>query len=161
MYVFRYCVCLGTEIQLGFYIWSRYESRGIKTFLCFCMSDPEISFNSQYLKLGIVDNTIQIFFFFLAAQYCAACGILVPWPGINLCPLQWKGGVLTTGPPGKSPDFFLDYLSPCLTIFPFYKLASYVVLTFWWESYSHKRSKCIFPESFLFKSINWICSSNI
>ena len=24
--------------------------------------------------------------------------------GLNLCPLQWKRGVLTTGPPGKSPS---------------------------------------------------------
>ena len=25
-----------------------------------------------------------------------------PDQGLNLCPLQWKHGVLTTGPPGKS-----------------------------------------------------------
>ena len=32
----------------------------------------------------------------------AACGILVPWPGIEpASPLE--GGFLTTGPPGKSP----------------------------------------------------------
>ena len=27
---------------------------------------------------------------------------LLPDQGSNLCPLQWKRGVLTTGPPGKS-----------------------------------------------------------
>ena len=34
-----------------------------------------------------------------------ACGISVPWPGIESVPLYWKCGVLATGPPGKSPDF--------------------------------------------------------
>ena len=36
-----------------------------------------------------------------------ACGILVPDKGSNPCPLQWKRGVLTTGPPGKSPENLL------------------------------------------------------
>ena len=31
-----------------------------------------------------------------------ACGILVPWPGIELVSLALKGEVLTTGQPGKS-----------------------------------------------------------
>ena len=33
--------------------------------------------------------------------------------GLNLCPLTWKGGVVTTGPPGKS--WFLHFLS-CLKL---------------------------------------------
>ena len=33
---------------------------------------------------------------------CAARGILVPHQGWNQHPLQWKRGVLTTGPPRKS-----------------------------------------------------------
>ena len=34
-----------------------------------------------------------------------SCGMwdLVPWPGIEPGPLHWEHGVLTTGPPGKSP----------------------------------------------------------
>ena len=40
------------------------------------------------------------FFFFLAIPL--GCRILVLDQGQNLCPLQWKHGVLTTGPPGKS-----------------------------------------------------------
>ena len=39
----------------------------------------------------------------------AAYGISVPWPGIELYPLQWKCRVLATGLPGKScilPTFF-------------------------------------------------------
>ena len=34
---------------------------------------------------------------------CVACGILVPWPGIEQRPWQWKCRVLITGPPGNSP----------------------------------------------------------
>ena len=30
----------------------------------------------------------------------------------NLCPLHWKGGVLTTGPPGKSLDLPI-LMTPC------------------------------------------------
>ena len=32
----------------------------------------------------------------------AACRILIPWPGIEPHPLQWKHGVLITGLPGNS-----------------------------------------------------------
>ena len=39
-----------------------------------------------------------------------ACKILVPNPGSNPCPLQWKCGFSTTGPPGKSLEFlFTDF----------------------------------------------------
>ena len=31
-----------------------------------------------------------------------ACGILAPWPGIELVPPVLESEVLTTGPPGKS-----------------------------------------------------------
>ena len=40
-----------------------------------------------------------------------ACGIF-PDQGLSLCPLEWKLGVLTTGPPGKSLLFFFNQLSP-------------------------------------------------
>ena len=36
----------------------------------------------------------------------AACRILVPRPGIELRPRQWKRWVLTTGPPGNSQTIF-------------------------------------------------------
>ena len=32
-----------------------------------------------------------------------ACGILIPWPGIEPTPSALEGKVLTTGLPGKSP----------------------------------------------------------
>ena len=53
--------------------------------------------------------------FFYAISH--SCGILVPWPGIEPMPLQWKQGLSTTGPPGNSFDgvlrrekFFLEKL---------------------------------------------------
>ena len=44
----------------------------------------------------------------------SACRILVPQPGIEPGPLQWKHGFLTTGPPGKSltGPFSCGRLSP-------------------------------------------------
>ena len=45
-------------------------------------------------------------YMFLTFWLCyEACGILVPDQGWNLHPLHWTHGVLTTGPPGKSPRF--------------------------------------------------------
>ena len=40
------------------------------------------------------------FFFFFGQK---ACGILVPWPGIEPTTPAMEGEVLTTGPPEKSP----------------------------------------------------------
>ena len=47
------------------------------------------------------------------AWYCLFVAVLrstrnFPHQGWNLCPLQWKCGVLTTGPPGKSNIAFLE-----------------------------------------------------
>jgi len=36
-----------------------------------------------------------------------ACGILVPWPGIELMPPALEGKILTTGLPGKSPVVYI------------------------------------------------------
>ena len=46
------------------------------------------------------------FFFFFGRK---ACRILVPGPGIQPAPPALEGGVLTTGPPGKSPLFHSYY----------------------------------------------------
>ena len=42
------------------------------------------------------------------SSYCmglVACGILVPQPGIKPTSPVLEGGFLTTGPPGKSPEY--------------------------------------------------------
>ena len=46
-------------------------------------------------------SILKTFIYFLAKPM--ACGVVVPQPGINLCPLWWKGGVPTPGRPGKYP----------------------------------------------------------
>ena len=56
----------------------------------------------ENLSFYFIKPTDNLFFFFGVVT----CGILVTWPGMNLCPLQWKHGVLTTGPPRKSPDIY-------------------------------------------------------
>lgn len=54
---------------------------------------------------------------------CATCGILFPWPVIELCPLRWKFTVFTTGLPGKS-----QILSTSLFLFLFVTFKFYLFL---------------------------------
>ena len=46
----------------------------------------------------------------VAHELCwfAACGILVPWPGIEPVSPAWEGGFVTPGSPGTSPHHFLS-----------------------------------------------------
>ena len=46
-------------------------------------------------------GTLHSFFFGCAAQHV---GAQFPEQGWNPCPLKWKRGVLTTGPPGRSME---------------------------------------------------------
>ena len=46
---------------------------------------------------------------------CPPCGILVSRPGIKPASPALKGGFLTAGPPGKSPNFF-SYASVLLCV---------------------------------------------
>ena len=50
------------------------------------------TFNIKYFY------NMSLFYSFILA----ACGILVPQPGIEPVPLHWEHGVLTTGPAQKS-----------------------------------------------------------
>ena len=47
-----------------------------------------------------------------------ACGVLASWPGIEPSPSALEGEVLTTGPPGKSPQAF-DWSPLCIPFFGF------------------------------------------
>ena len=47
-----------------------------------------------------------LYMFSFFGGHAASWGILVSQPGIELCPLHWKNGVLTTGPLGKSRKKF-------------------------------------------------------
>ena len=48
-------------------------------------------------------------FFVCFWPWCSACRILVPWPGIELRPWQWKLRVLITGFPGNS-QYYLHFI---------------------------------------------------
>ena len=51
--------------------------------------------------------SVKFGFFFFFWPCPAACGILVPQPGIKPTPPALEAWVLTTGPPGKSPLKFV------------------------------------------------------
>ena len=68
----------------------------------------------------------QLFFFFFLHH--KVCGILVPWPGIEPRSAAVKDWVLTTGPPGKSPDMTAIKKKRCILLTPHVYL-----LTFFWE----------------------------
>ena len=62
--------------------------------------------NMGLMRAGHWTKIWQLFFFWLSHT---TCGISVPRPQEwNLCPLHWKHGVLTTGPPEKSLRLGLD-----------------------------------------------------
>ena len=51
-------------------------------------------------------------------SYLAACGILVPQPGIEPTSPALEGGFLTTGPPAKSPEYcFLTFTFRDVSLF--------------------------------------------
>ena len=56
-----------------------------------------------YFKKLAKDSAQYVFF----PPCCTACWILVPWWRMNLCPWQWKCGVLTTEPPENLLYVFL------------------------------------------------------
>ena len=60
-----------------------------------------------YLEFS--DKTFLIPFFFFFLPRCMACKILIPWPGIEPGPWQWKCRVLITRPLGNSQDVSNDY----------------------------------------------------
>ena len=51
-------------------------------------------------------RSLQFIYLFIW-PYRVACGILVPWPGIEPGPWQWQSRVQTTGPPGNSQELII------------------------------------------------------
>ena len=69
-------------------------------------------FDNEYFVSTIINNTSMSIFIYYYLPGCAACGILVPWLGIELRLQQWKSSrVWTTGLPGNS-----QYISFCVDI---------------------------------------------
>ena len=65
---------------------------------------PTLRHLKQSLRSSTHTWAFSFLFFFFFWLHHSRCRILVPDQGSNPRPLQWKRGVLTTGPPGKSPD---------------------------------------------------------
>ena len=57
----------------------------------------------KIINSGLYDAELK-YISFLATSH--GMRILVPQPGMNLSPLQWKRKALTTGPPGNSRFIF-------------------------------------------------------
>ena len=75
--------------------------------------DNSISPGSVHLypnsKPSCRGNSYKCFlFFFLVKPHLWHEESWFPNQGSNLCPLHWKHGVLTTGPPGKSQKFISE-----------------------------------------------------
>ena len=65
-------------------------------------------FPSFHILSSICLGFLIIFNFYFSWLCHTACRILIPSPGTTVSSLQWKHGVLTTGPPGKSLTFFIN-----------------------------------------------------
>ena len=64
-------------------------------------------------------------FFFGGGLHQEACGILVPWPGVEPGPSAVEGAVLTSGLPGNSPQgtflpakFICSEFAKCAAVIP-------------------------------------------
>ena len=79
-----------------------------------------------------------------------ACGIYFPDQGLNLGPLHWKHGVLTAGPPGKSPLHVLDTNN-----LPTKCIANTFLMTNWiWEA--REKKECRITPRILIWGTEWM-----
>ena len=75
-----------------------------------------VAFSNTFLK------NLFIYFIYLATSDAScgkACGILVPQPGTEPASLALQGGLLTTGPPGKSCMLTFELLKAFQVVFSF------------------------------------------
>ena len=98
------------------------NSRPVYFFKRLFNVDHFIYFFISFFKVFIDSVTSVLCFGFFGPK---ACGMLAPWPGIELVPSALEGKVLTTGLPGKSTTLchLLQYLGTiwclwaCVAIF--------------------------------------------
>ena len=95
----------------------------------------------QFTTVFLLNSSSTFFFFWLCHT---ACGILVPQPGIKPPPLNWKHGVLTTGPPGKSQvfnfyiNFFLTFNSFVSSVISFLNFPKCCLLIYFSLSWNNR-----------------------
>ena len=79
------------------------------TFDVFLLVSMDYFYNeNETCLLHVYLLFFHLCFFFFLLHY-AACRILGPRPGTEPLHPQWKHGILTTGPSGKSPYFFITH----------------------------------------------------
>ena len=85
-------------------------------------------FLDSFPKQAITEfcGVFLLFFFFCHTMWHA--GSQFPNQGSKLGLLQWKLGVLTTGPPGKSPLQSIEQSSLCYTVGPYQLSILYIVV---------------------------------
>ena len=71
-----------------------------------------------------------------------AFGILVPQLGMNPHPLPWKHGVLTTGLPGKSQDYYFFFFNKFIYFWLCWVFVSVRALSLVAASGGHSSSRC-------------------
>ena len=81
-----------------------------------CAYRPFICLNVYLYSLSTLKNIYLFIFFFWPC--CTACGILVPWLGIESMPPAVECGFLTSGPPGMFPPCPL--LNQVICLFYYY-----------------------------------------
>ena len=93
-----------------------------QSLLTLAKSSPSLMTSSIYLFIYLLLLWIILSSLLTLLQYwfCfmfwffghETCGISAPWPQMKPTPLALEGGILTTGPPGKSHYFLLSKTFP-------------------------------------------------
>ena len=86
-----------------------YKHSFLKKYLFIYLATSGLCYVIQDLLLQLMDTLVLIHVISSVAwrfRCSEACGILVPWPGIELKSSELKARVLTTEPPGKSPQIY-------------------------------------------------------
>ena len=79
-------------------LYSLWASHLPSTYMCSSTGKLQMCFLNQF----------WVFFFYLTFwPHCVPCRMLVPWPGIEPMPLQWKHEFITIGPPEMSQEVVL------------------------------------------------------
>jgi len=77
----------------------------------------ELRFKKNFCTFQSSGPFLLFFILFIFWPCQVTCEILVPDQGSNPCPLNWQCGVLTTGPPGKTPRLSLKDILMLLPVF--------------------------------------------
>ena len=89
---------------------------------------PKLSASPPRYPLNLKQRFFSFLFF--SSRTLRLVGVLVPDQGWNSCPLQWKHGVLTTGPPGSSPKVLFFWVTHLICPDNFVLFQNFLLLLF-------------------------------